>query len=222
MSRAKKFTYDGGHIWMDYKSQVATVEQLELLSDLSGTPIDDLLDEGLGQKEVSRRLHEIDGFIPQDVLDRRRARREAAKHAPVCRWCEPRGLVCEGYSTKHHYVPRWMLLLLENYEAYAARSRCCVSICLSRHRDLHMRGGTDKSIVDCLLPHEKAFAQKILDELREQRPAVFDLILGGDSNAYEAQLLRDYVEGRFRSQDGLKTAEDVSETPSAMVEAARA
>jgi hypothetical protein len=220
MSRAKRFDYDGGHIWMDYKSQVATVEQLELLSDLSGTPIDDLLDEGLGQKEVSRRLHEINGFIPPEVLERRRARREAAKHAPVCRWCDPRGLVCEGYSTKHHYVPRWIMLMLENYQAYAARSRCTIPICLGAHRTLHQRGDHDKSIVDCLTEDERAFARKMLDELKVERPVVFDFISGGNAGSYEGQLLRDYREGRLNPSETVRMAEDASETPSAMVEVA--
>lgn len=197
MSRAKSFVYDQVY-WFDYKNSVATLDQLELLADLTGQEIDDLLDAGLSQREVARQLFEFDGLIPEHVAELRRQRVADQHNAPACRWCSAHGLECEGRSTRHHYVPRWLMLLLENYQAYAPRSLCTIPICLARHRDLHQRGGPGKSIVECLTDRERAFAQKMLDELREQHPAVFDLIAGGDANAYEAQLIRDYLDGAFR------------------------
>lgn len=205
MSRAKSYTYGGVEFWFDYKNPMATVEQIELVSDITGTPIDDLLDAAISQREAARRLFEMDGLIPEHVLENRRRRLMDAKHAPACRWCSISGERCEGMITRHHYVPRWLMLLLENYEAYAPRSFCTIPICLGRHRDLHMRGGPSKSIAECLTDHERKFAQKMLDELREQHPSIFDLMASGDGNAYEGQLIRDYLAGAFR------TAEDRSE-----------
>jgi hypothetical protein len=199
MSRAKKYIYDGEETWFDYKASVATIEQLELLADVTGDPIDDLLDAGLGQKEVARRLFALDGMVPAEVLERRRLRQLEQKDAPACRWCALNDLECEGYSTKHHFVPRWLMLLLENYHAYSSRSLCTIPICLARHRDLHMRGGTPKSIVACLNDRERAFAQKMLDELREQHPVIFDLMAQGDESSYEATLIRDYIAGSLRT-----------------------
>jgi hypothetical protein len=201
MSRTRPYTdpETGEVVWFDNKAPVATVQQLELLADVEGVPVDDLLDAGLGQKQVLTRLHEMEGVIPSHVLERRRQRRLEQLYAPPCRWCGPRGLECEGSSTRHHFVPRWMMLLLENYAAYSARSICTIPICLGRHRDLHQRDGSPKSIADCLLAREKAFAQKLIDELREQHPAVFELLAGGDGDSYEGQLIADYFAGRFRA-----------------------
>jgi hypothetical protein len=57
---------------------------------------------------------------------------------------------------------------LENYQAYSARSRCTIPLCVTCHRDLHSRNNTDdKSIWRYLTAEERAFAQKMLDELRE-------------------------------------------------------
>ncbi len=97
------------------------------------------------------------------------------------------------------------MLQLENYQAYAARVRCTIPICLGRHRDLHIPGDTDtpKSIAPFLNDCERAFAQKMLDELREQHPAIFNLMLAGDQTRYEATLVLDYVQGRFREAAGL-------------------
>jgi hypothetical protein len=207
MSRAKKFTHNGGEMWFDYKS-AAKPEQLELLADFEGISLDDLLDEGLTQKKVAQRLFEAKGsVVPAEVLEHRRLRLAEQKDAPACRWCDPLGLECEGSITKHHFVPRWLMLLLENYQAYAARSRCTIPICLGRHRDLHMRSGAGKSIADCLNDRERAFAQKMLDELREQHPAVFDLIAQGDESSYEAQLIKDYLAGEFRRSRESRTVD---------------
>lgn len=200
MSRARPYHVGEDTVWFNVTDPVATVEQLELLADIEDIPVDDLLDEGLGQRAVLRRLHERDGLIPQHVLERRRQRLLEPSEAP-CRWCEPRGLSCEGSITRHHYVPRWLMLLLENYQAYAPRVLCTIPICLGRHRDLHLREGMPKSIVDCLDDRERAFAQRLLDELREQHPAIFELLAGGDENSYEGQLIRDYFSGSFRRCD---------------------
>lgn len=209
MSRTRPYPdpATGDQIWFDVKNNVATVQQLELLSDIEGVSLDDLLDEGLGQKQVLRRLHERDGLIPEHVLERRRLRLQEQANAPACRWCALTGAQCEGSITRHHYVPRWLMLLLDNYQAYAARVLCTIPVCLGRHRDLHLRQGSPKSIAACLNDRERAFAQKLLDELREQHPAVFDLIAGGDGMSYEGQLIRDYLGGEFRRTSDQGAAE---------------
>jgi hypothetical protein len=194
MSRAKCFSYDGQFYWFDYKS-VATVSQLELLADITEEPIDDLLDAGLSQKEVARRLFQSDGLVPAHVLERRRA---IAQQPQSCRWCDYHGLTCEGRSTRHHYIPRWLMLELENYEAYAPRRICTIPICVGRHRDLHVRGGHGKSIAPYLNERERKFAQKMLTELREQHPALWELLEGGDEWVYEGQLIKDFLAGEFR------------------------
>lgn len=199
MSRAKQFTHGDVHLWFDYRS-VATVEQLELLADLTGDDLDDLLDAGLTQKEVARRLFSMQGFVPEQVLENRRKARES--HA-TCRWCEAtNGLRCDGRITRHHYVPRWMMLELENYNAYAPRRLCTIPMCLGRHRDLHLRDGSPKSIVEYLNDRERAFAEKMISELREEHPRIFDLLASGDEYAYEGQLIRDYLAGEFRHPTG--------------------
>lgn len=197
MSRAKSFMYDGATHWFDYKG-MATVSQLELLADLTDEPIDDLLDAALSQKEVARRLFENNGLVPPHVLENRRRAREEAAHGAPCRWCTHHGLKCEGRITKHHYVPRWLMLEMENYESYAPRRICTIPICLGRHRDLHMRGGNPKSIVPYLNERERQFAQKMLEELRDQHSGLWALLEAGDSQAYEGQLIRDFLSGEFR------------------------
>lgn len=196
MSRAKQYQNGEFKVWFDYKS-VATPEQLELLADLTDQDIDDLLDAGLSQKEVARQLFAMDGLIPEYVLEKRRKRISEQGQKPGCRWCDPRGLECEGRSSRHHYVPRWLMLLLKDYQLYSPRSICTIPICIARHRDLHLRGGESKSIVDCLNDREKQFAQGMLDELKEQHPRVFELLAAGDENTYEGQLVQDYLVGHF-------------------------
>ena len=192
--------YEKGDLWFNYKNAVATVEQLEFLADLTGEPIDDILDAGLSQREVADRLFAHDGLIPAHVLEARRRAKAAARRAPACRWCDLYGLRCEGRITRHHYVPRWLMLQLENYEAYAPRRICAIPICLSRHRDLHLRDDSPKSIVACLNQRERAFAQRMIDELQEQHPKVYDLIASGDEYTYEGTLFSDYLSGAFRRQ----------------------
>lgn len=200
MSRYKKI----GPLDFDKKAShlKATSVQLETLAAAENIPLDDLLDEGLNQGEIRRRLTEIfhGDVIPQEVLERRRAMKELAARQPVCRICSTLGWNCEGSITRHHFIPRWMMLLLENYQAYAARVKCTIPICVGRHRDLHIRSDehTPKSIAQFLTDDERKFAQKMLDEFRDQHPAIFDLISGGDESTYEAQLLSDYRLGAFR------------------------
>jgi hypothetical protein len=199
MSRARQI----GGLWFDrhLASHKATSEQLELLSAAENIPLDDLLDEGLVQKEVAIRLRTAlgEGVIPQEVMERRRAAKQLASMQPECRICSAFDWECDGSITRHHFIPRWMMLLLENYQSYAARSKCCIPICVGRHRDLHLRGDaeTPKSIAQFLNNNERKFAQKLLDEIREQHPKIFDLISGGDESTYEYVLLRDYQLGRF-------------------------
>lgn len=207
MSRARPWTdpSNGEVIWFDQKSP-ATVRQLELLADYEGLELDDLLDEGLSAKQALFRIRQVahPTLIPEHVLERRRERERQAGKPLACRICALNGWECEGSITRHHFVPRWLMLMLENYQAYAARSICTVPICVGRHRDLHYRspGGNDgpKSIVPYLRDHERAFAQKLLDELREQIPAErWDLLAGGDEGSYEGQLIKDYQAGLFAS-----------------------
>lgn len=203
MSRARWFvTDDGEKVWFDQKSR-ATAQQLELLADIEGTDLDDLLDEGLTQKQVLFRLRlardEI--VVPPEILERRRQHKLEAQLQPTCRICAVHGWECEGRITRHHFVPRWLMRELENYVSYASRSMCTVPVCVGRHRDLHYRGdGTGKSIVPYLREHERVFAHKMLDELKEQHPKIYELALAGEEGqVYEAQLIHDHIKGNFKS-----------------------
>jgi hypothetical protein len=201
MSRARQI----GGIWFDgnRKGEKATAQQLELLAAAENVQLDDLLDGEPRQGEVATRLREAlgEGMVPPEVLERRRAAKEEAANQPACRICSALGTECEGSITRHHFVNRWIMLMLENYASYAPRRVCTIPICVGRHRDLHLRGDTDtpKSIAQFMQPHERAFAQKMLDEFKEQRPHVYDLLAGGDEASYEYQLIRDHQRGLFRS-----------------------
>jgi hypothetical protein len=203
MSRARPI----GNLWFDRKRshEKATSEQFETLAAAENIPIDDLLDEGLSQGDVIVRLRIAlgEGVIPAEVLERKRQRRLEAQRQPDCRICTGMGWECEGSITRHHFIPRWMMLQLENYTAYAARVRCTIPVCVSRHRDLHIPNDqeTPKSIVQFLNERERLFAQKMLGELREQHPAIFNLLLAGDETRYEAVLVLDYVNGRFAAME---------------------
>lgn len=204
MSRYKEI----GGLGFDKKAshKKATPEQLETLAAAENVPLDDLLDEGLNQGQVRERLTKIfhANVIPPEVIERRRIAKELAALEPECRICSQLGWECDGRITRHHFIPRWMMLMLENYVAYAARVRCTIPVCVGRHRDLHLRGDTDtpKSIAQFLSDHERAFAAKMLTEFREQHPKVFDLIAGGDESTYEYQLIRDFNLGRFHEASG--------------------
>lgn len=196
MSRVRQ----AGGLWFDkhQHNDVATPEQLERLADLMGEELDDLLDAGFRQKEVLEALREFEGT--NNRPDHIPPYRPASPHDP-CRICTPRGWECEGSSSKHHFVPKWMMKQLENYKAYAPRSVCTIPICIGRHRDLHLRGEeeTPKSVASILNSEEKGFANKLLGELRAQHPQLFETILGGDEGTYEHILIMDFVRGKFRS-----------------------
>ena len=198
MSRAREV----GNLWFDVSRnhEKATSEQLELLAVAENIDLDDLLDEGLSQGEVIMRSRAAlgEGAIPPEILERKRAAKEAAKLQPSCRICSTLGAECKENITRHHFIPRWMMLMLENYVSYAARSKCTIPICVEVHRDLHLRNDEmDKSVAQFMTDDERRFAQKMLDEFKEQHPKVFDLILGGDISTYEYVLIRDYSTGAF-------------------------
>ncbi len=204
MSRARPFYIQNKDqtIWFDQSSR-ATVKQLELLSDYESVDVDDLLDEALTQKQVLFRLRLAtkSHVIPAKVLERKRQRALIAEHGPRCRICTPEDAQCEGPLTRHHFVPRWLMRELDNYTAYATRTNCTIPICIGRHRDLHYRGdGTPKSIVPYLRQTERLFAHKLLNELKEQRPRIYDLLLAGEEDqVYEAQLIYDHAKDNFVS-----------------------
>jgi hypothetical protein len=207
MSRARWFDDPRSNqvFWFDQKSR-ATVEQLELLADYEDAELDDLLDEGLTQKQVLFRLRLASNTIvvPPEILERRRLRKIESQIQPTCRICAIHGWECEGRITRHHFIPRWLMKELDNYVSYAARSVCTIPLCVGRHRDLHYRGdGTGKSIVPYLRDHERIFAQKLLDELKEEHPKIYELALSGEEGqVYEAQIMHDHVKGGFLSTKG--------------------
>lgn len=205
MSRVRPIKYGDKTHWFDTRrnNDQATLNQLELLADVKGISLDDILDEPLTQSQVLDRIREEinPDAIPAKVLAARRARRAAARKDSECRICHTHGLECEGLITRHHFVPRWLMLELENYASYAARTKCTIPICLSKHRDLHTRGeGWERSVVPYLNVEEREFAQKLLNELKEQHSGIYELILAGDESiTYEARLLYDYSKGLFRN-----------------------
>lgn len=208
MSRARPIRLpDGTEIWFDQNlnGQKAKSSQLAWLAAAEDVPIDSLLDEGLSQGHVLFRLREVmePGTIPFDIIERRRAAREEARKQPACRICPELGLECDGDITRHHFVPRWMMLELENYTAYAARSKCTIPICIGRHRDLHLDNDqeTPKSIAQFMTDDERQFAQRMLEELEWQHPAMFKFIRQGGKGTYEQQLLTDYDEDLFAKSE---------------------
>lgn len=205
MSRARPITMpDGTTIWFDQNQsgKKASANQLAWLAAAEDTPIDTLLDEGLSQGAVLFRLRVTmePGTIPFDIIERRRKAREEARKQPACRICSPmwndtcHGTECDGDITRHHFIPRWMMLELENYSAYAARSKCCIPVCIGRHRDLHLDDDkeTPKSIAQFMTDDERKFAQKMLEELEWQHPMMFKFIRQGGKGTYEQQLIADY------------------------------
>lgn len=197
MSRARPVTLpDGSEYWFDMgtvKDQ-ARADDLELLASFEDVEIDDLLDESLTRGDVLRRLREHLGVgnIPAEVEMRRRAARFERQRQPECRICQK-----TGDSTKHHFVNKWILKELSNYEQVGARSRCCVPVCIDCHRDLHDRSTDTVSIVPYLEPHERQFARDVLEQLRREHPKILDLLAEGDYSVYEARLVKDWLEGRF-------------------------
>ncbi len=200
MSRARPIEIGGQTHWFDVSKNhnKATVAQIEMLAAVEDQTLDDVLDAGLSQGQILFRLREIlhGNLIPIEVVERRRARKLEAQSQPECRKC---GMT--GNSTRHHFIPRWIMKELESYQSYAARSKCTVPLCVGCHRDLHFRDGSgDKSILPYLRDHERHFAAKLLDELRAQHPKIHDLLASGDFTTYEGQLMHDYFAGSFHAQ----------------------
>lgn len=212
MSRARPIAGQ----WFDMKKngQVPKVAHLELLAAAENISVDDLLDEGVTQGELILRLRGAlgEGLIPAEVLERHRRYKEEASRQPRCRICDAFGWECEGSITRHHFIPRWLMLQLENYVAYAARTKCTVPICVSKHRDLHILGSdTPKEIISYLTDDERKFAHKMLSELKEQHPKIFELLLGGDEEvSYEAKLVSSYIKGEFLHQDEFASKTDAN------------
>lgn len=211
MSRARPFYIDETEtIWFDLKDQ-ATPAQLELLAEYEQISIDDLLDEGLSQRQVLTRLRiASDQYpIPPEVIERRRQRYIATHNPARCRICTLEGWVCEGSITRHHFIPRWLMRELPNYRSYSSRSICTVPICIGRHADLHRRCKGRKSVVKYLRVHERRLAQAMMDDLKDERPHLYTLLESGDEHyAYEAQLVYDHSKGHFRSSQDCYTLDE--------------
>jgi hypothetical protein len=175
----------------------ATDAQLELLATIeTDCELDDLLDEELSQGEVLRRLREALGQspVPREVVERVRGWREERAHAPACRMC---GKI--GDSTKHHFINKWMLKELSNYaQRWSNRRENCIPLCIDCHAGIHMRDDRPKSIVHLLTSEERAFAEAALSALAEEHPKIVILLARGDSGVYQTQLVRDWMDGRFR------------------------
>jgi hypothetical protein len=190
---------DANAHWFDVarNSEKATADQLELLATIENDcDLDELLDEALTQGDVLKRLRAALGQdpIPQDVLERRQKWREQRQIQPCCRKCGK-----EGDSTKHHFVNKWILRELAHYTAkWADRSKNCIPLCIECHRDLHSRDNGPVSITDYLNDDEMAFAEAALTALAEERPKLLILIGRGADSVYEARLVKDWMEGKFR------------------------
>jgi hypothetical protein len=218
MSRARPIRFpDGTEIWFDQNQngKKASANQLAWLAAAEDTPIDSLLDEGLSQGAVLFRLRTViePGTIPFGIIARRRKAREEARKQPACRICSKLDLECDGEITRHHFIPRWMMRELENYQAYAARSKCTIPICIGRHRDLHLDDDkeTPKSIGQFMTDDERKFAQKMLEELEWEHPKMFKLIRGGFmGKEYERQLLEDFDNGEFSASRSESTTQDMA------------
>lgn len=200
MSRARDWTHPvtGRVYWFDAYDSEATVEQLEVLAEMEDADIDDLLDERLSTKAVLWRLNHNSGLIPHDIIEQKRARIQATQVVLVCRKHGDSG-DCEGAITRHHFVPRWLMLELPDYLDYAPRSRCTILACVGWHRFLHLRGngGQSKSIAAYLNDEEKRLAHRMIATLRQERPKVYSLLAGGDRTSYEWQLIQDWRRGLF-------------------------
>lgn len=197
MSRARPIELGDEQIWFDMKQngQKATVEQLELLATVEDTDFDEFLEiQDITQGDVVKRLREYLGqTIPPEVLAKRQKWREERQQEKACRICGK-----EGDSTKHHFVNRWILKHLSDYQKkWADRRNNCIPVCLKCHRNLHVRNGIARSIVPHLNDKEKRFAQRALQALSSENPKLFIWIAKGEDTVYETRLVRDYLEGKF-------------------------
>lgn len=206
MSRAKKIVLPNDEDkWYDSRTlgSPAEPELLELLADIDNISLDELLEQGLSRSEAYDKLRKAlgQGGIPEEVLKQREKRRKTQNAPAECRICnswQPTN-GCEGRITKHHFVPKWCMKELENYQAYSTRQICTIPLHLNVHRDLHLRNsGANKSVYHLLKPDERELAHKMLTEFREQHPVIFEIQLAGDIEVYEACLVNDFIHGKFR------------------------
>lgn len=198
ISRARDWTHPitGETVWFDSYDTEATVRQIEILAEMEGSDIDDLLDERLSTKAVLFRLNDNSGLIPRDIIEIKKARVQVTQTIMVCRYHGEEG--CEGRLTRHHFVPRWLMLEISEYTRFAPRARCTIPACVGWHRDLHKRSnGTSKSIAPYLTDSEKKIAHHIVGMLRQERPKIYALLAAGDRNSYEHQLIQDWRRGLF-------------------------
>ncbi len=197
MSRARPIA--GQWFDMAKNSHRATVEQLELLATVEDRDFDDFLEiQDITQADVVKRLRENLGqTIPDEVLAKRQKWREERQQEKDCRIC---GRI--GDSTKHHFINRWILRNLADYQKkWADRRVNCIPVCLKCHRNLHLRNGVARSIVPHLNETERVFAHRALTTLKEENPRLFIWIAEGSDKVYETRLVRDYLEGRFDVTD---------------------
>lgn len=196
MSRARPIIIDDDIVWFDRKKNhiKATADQLEFLASAEDIEIDDLLDEGLIQAEVMERLKDALGQngTPPEIAERRELKRKERQVQPECQIC---GAI--GNSTRHHFVNKWMMKELGNYDAYAHRSKCTIPVCVECHRDLHWRDDQDKSIVPYLNEQQLKIAASMIEDLHQEHPKIFDLLNNGEDIVYESRLIHDYLEGRL-------------------------
>jgi hypothetical protein len=193
MSRSRSLIINGEKEWFQTTSAKATDRQLELLASVEDVDLDELLESSITQAEVLRRLREAlgQGAIPHEVLVRRQKFRRARQAQPGCRLCGK-----AGDSTRHHFVNKWILRELEHYQArWADRRENCIPVCIDCHRDLHDRSNPSVSIADRLTDREKAFANRALEALAEERPRLLILIARGD--VYESRLVKDWFDGKL-------------------------
>jgi hypothetical protein len=199
MSRARDWTHPitGEILWFDAHDSEATVKQLEVLAEMEDADIDDLLDERLSVRAVLYRLNHNSGLIPHEIIEQKRARVQSTQRPLVCRYHDDPD-DCEGAITRHHFVPRWLMLELPDYINYAPRAYCTIPACVGWHRFLHIRdGNSNKSIAPYLTEAEGDIADHLIESLKDVRPVLFDLIAHGDKTSYEWQLIHDWQEGKF-------------------------
>lgn len=213
MSRARPITINGETHWFDTDKnhRKATDKQLELLSTVEQVELEDLLESNITQGETLNRLREALGQnpIPMEILARRQAFRKERATQPPCRMC---GKL--GDSTKHHFVNKWILKELESYERkWSNRKENCIPLCINCHRNLHYRYNGPVSIAEYLTDSEKAYADRALTALAEERPKLLILIAKGDDSVYEARLIKDWFEGKFNiaHAEGCESTDLVSE-----------
>lgn len=210
MSRARDWTspITGETIWFDVHESQATLEQIEILAEIEDADIDDLLDERLSTRAVLYRLNHSSGLIPYEIIRKRKARAFVSQEPLACRYHQ-NSEDCEGRVTRHHFVPRWLMLELPDYITYAPRSYCTIPACAGWHRSLHLRDASiNKSIVPYLTNAERDMTDHLIEGLKKVRPVLFDLILAGDtSRSYETQLLQDWKDGKFLHKDDLALPE---------------